>query len=108
MCCSTGVCGTDTNPKLVQFASDLNWIAAEGAQVTRFNLAQQPDAFVKNAAVNQALTARGTDCLPIVVVDGVLVSQSIYPTREQLAQLAGIEVPCCGGGESKGGSGCCS
>jgi len=107
MCCSTGVCGTDIDPKLVQFAGDLHWIASEGARVTRFNLAQQPDAFVRNPSVNQALKARGTDSLPIVLVDGVLVSQSIYPTREQLAELAGLKEPCCGGGP-KDGSGCCS
>ena len=26
MCCSTGVCGVDVDPVLVQFAADLQWL----------------------------------------------------------------------------------
>ena len=115
MCCSTGVCGTDTDPQLAQFAGDLLWAASEGVNVTRFNLSQQPQAFVESAPVLTAMQTRGTDVLPIILVDGVLVTQSIYPTREQLAKLAGIDSCCneesdsgCCGESSEGKGGCCS
>jgi len=113
MCCSTGVCGTDVDPKLIQFAADLAWLKEQGATVTRYNLAQQPAAFAINPAVTESLKTQGNECLPLVVVDGIIATRSIYPSREQLATLAGLQSNCCededegccgGNGES---SGCC-
>jgi hypothetical protein len=108
MCCSTGVCGTDVDPKLVQFASDLAWLKEQGASVTRFGLAQQPAAFVGNPAVAEALKVHGNGCLPLVLVDGVIATRSIYPTREQLASLAGVQgESCCCQQKQEKDEGCC-
>lgn len=119
MCCSTGVCGTDVDPKIVQFASDLAWLKEQGVTVSRFNLAQQPAAFAENATVRDALKSLGNECLPLLLVEGAIATRSIYPSREQLATLAGIDAQsstCCAdddsesegccGGDSK--EGCCS
>lgn len=114
MCCSTGVCGTEVDPKLVQFASDLAWLKQQGVLVERFNLAQQPGAFASNPLVCETLKSLGNDSLPLVLVNGSIATRSIYPTREQLAQLAGVKStdccsdsqPCCSGDQSK--SSCCS
>ena len=59
-------------------------------------------------AVTEALRTSGNGCLPLVLVDGTIVTRSIYPTRDQLALLAGLgsENSCCGGGETEGSS-CC-
>ena len=119
MCCSTGVCGTDVDPKIVQFASDLTWLKQQGASVERFNLAQQPAAFAENSVVRDALKTMGNECLPLVLINGAIATRSIYPTREQLALLAGVDSEssaccsddsgkseeCCGGDKS---GGCCS
>jgi hypothetical protein len=102
MCCSTGVCATDVDPKLVQFASDLAWLKDRGVSVERFNLAQQPAAFVANPAVGEALKTHGTGALPLVLVDDAIATRSIYPNREQLAALAGLDgdsSACCGGND---------
>jgi hypothetical protein len=107
MCCSTGVCGTEVDPALIQFASDVGWLREQGVRVERYNLAQQPAAFATNAGVASALKDHGNACLPLVLVDGVIATRSIYPSRAQLAQLAGLEKsPCCGGGDGQQ-SGCC-
>jgi hypothetical protein len=37
-------------------------------------LVQQPDAFAANRQVQQALAAEGTDCLPLILVNGVVGS----------------------------------
>lgn len=116
MCCQTGVCGNDIDPRLVQFASDLEWLKQQGVSVNRFNLAQQPAAFAASGLVTGALKSHGTECLPLVLVDGTIATRSIYPTRDQLAALAGVDASsaccaddsaesegCCGSGES-----CCS
>ena len=90
MCCSTGVCGPAVDPELVRFAADVDWLQANGAIVERFNLAQQPGAFATDDVVRVALEAEGNECLPLVVVDGQIVSRATYPDRDTLATLAGL------------------
>ena len=89
MCCSTGVCGVEVDPVLVQFSADLQWLAEHDIQVKRYNLAQEPQAFVGNPEVVKEMQA-GMDRLPILVVDGHIVSTGMYPSRMQLAQKLGI------------------
>jgi hypothetical protein len=107
MCCPTGVCGSDVDPKLIQFASDLAWLKQQGVSVERFNLAQQPAAFAANPVVGEALRTQGNSCLPIVLVDGAIATRSIYPNREQLAQLAGVGDESRGCCDEEGGESCC-
>ncbi|MEX0791818.1 MAG: arsenite efflux transporter metallochaperone ArsD [Pirellulaceae bacterium] len=110
-CCSTGVCGPDVDPVLVTFAADLQWLASQGHQVERFNLAQQANAFLRNREVEQLVTVQGTRVLPIVMVDDQPVSQGRYPSREELNQWTSgkpalAPLPVMGGGDCCGGS-CC-
>ncbi len=108
MCCSTGICGPQVDPVLPRFAADLEWLKSQGHQVERFNLAQQPAAFIQNSEVHQLLDTQGTDCLPLVVVDGHIVHRRRYPSREMLSvwmdaktstaalPVVGDEGSCCG------------
>lgn len=91
MCCSTGVCGPSVDPVLPRFAADLEWLKSKGAQVERYNLAQEVGAFTSNPIVKTTLNSQGTKCLPLVLVDGVIVSEAIYPTRKVLAGFAGVD-----------------
>jgi len=90
MCCSTGVCGPSVDPELARFAGDAGWLAARGGVVERFNLAQQPGAFAERPAVREALRAKGEECLPLIFADGEMVREGSYPTRDELADLAGL------------------
>ena len=90
MCCSTGVCGPSINPKLVQFAADVAWLATHDIAVDRFNLSQQPAAFVENPLVKNKLANAGEGCLPLILVDGVVRSEGRYLNREELSTLANI------------------
>jgi len=111
MCCSTGVCGPDVDPVLPKFAADLDWLKNQGHNVERYNLAQQPQAFIENKTIHNLLSTAGTDCLPVVVVDGKIVSQSVYPSREDLAGWVAIapakKQPVAEAGGCCGTSGCC-
>ena len=113
MCCSTGVCGPQVDPVLPRFAADLAWLKSQGHQVERFNLAQQPAAFVQNSEVQQLLASQGTDCLPLITVDGRIVSRTEYPSRETLAKWVGSATEpealqmASEGGACCGSSGCC-
>ena len=88
MCCSTGVCGPAVDPALSLFAADLDWLAGQGVSVERFNLAQQPEAFVAHPEVTEALREHGEGALPLILVDGRKVMEGVYPSRHQLARLA--------------------
>jgi len=103
MCCATGVCGPSVDPELARFSGDLAWLKTQGIEVRRFNLAQNPAAFVEHAVVQQALATRGNDCLPLLLVDERVAVEGSYPSRETLAALTGVVVrklslgaSCCG------------
>ena len=89
MCCSTGVCGPTVDPLLARFSADLAWLAAQGFTVERFNLSSEPGAFVANELVKKALDGEGTECLPMILCDGVVIAQGLYPTRRTLANRLG-------------------
>ncbi|KAB2661789.1 arsenite efflux transporter metallochaperone ArsD [Brucella tritici] len=90
MCCSTGVCGVDVDQQLVTFAADLEWARQQGARIERFNLSQQPMAFVDNAAVKGFLDRSGQDALPLVLVDDEVALAGRYPQRAELARWLGV------------------
>ncbi len=93
MCCSTGVCGPSVDPALARFAADAEWLAGQGVKVERFNLAQQPGAFAERPLVTEMLRTKGEQSLPLVLADGQVVSEGTYPSRAELAGIAGIEQP---------------
>lgn len=112
LCCSTGVCGTDVDQALVNFSADVAWAKEHGAQIARFNLAQQPMAFAENAVVKGFLQRSGHDALPLILIDGDIALAGRYPNRAELARWLGITAPgaaatpapeatpCCGSGKS--------
>ncbi len=111
MCCATGLCGPDPDATLVQFAADLKVFAAGGVTIERFNLAQQPEAFVAEEVVRTTVNTLGVGVLPLLLVDGRVASHSRYPSRSELealmdaspAPLLALDVA----GSCAPGSGCC-
>ncbi|MCK7491500.1 MAG: arsenite efflux transporter metallochaperone ArsD [Comamonadaceae bacterium] len=105
MCCSSGVCGAEVDQKLVAFAADVAWAQQAGAQIERFNLAQQPMAFAQDATVGAFLQRSGAEALPLILVDGEVALAGRYPQREELGALGRAALPaaapaggCCSGG----------
>jgi len=107
MCCSTGICGPDVDPKLVQFAAALDWLKSQGVIVQRHTLSQTPAAFVENELVRTALEEKGEAALPILLINGKVAETGRYLERGELAALLDLEIPktsapgrhdCCPGG----------
>ncbi len=92
MCCSTGVCGPVVDPTLPRFSADLDWLNSQGIAVERYSLSQQPGAFVENDVVQNAMSSEGNGCLPLVLVNGQIVSRGVYPSRAELASFVGLTV----------------
>ena len=109
MCCSTGVCGINVDPKLVEFASTLKTLSASGIVVERYNLAQEPQAFVENIKVKELLTEKGQDALPFIFIDDELKWFGKIPSKADILNAFGIDIKsetsnnCCCSEDS----GCC-
>ncbi len=104
LCCSSGVCGLDTDQALITFAADVDWAKKNGAQIERFNLAQQPTVFADNATVKGFLERSGQEALPLILVNGDIALAGRYPNRTELARWTGVKETteaqqgsCCGG-----------
>lgn len=103
LCCNTGVCGPDPDQALVDFTADLDWLTRQGVSVRRANLAQDPAAFADSAVARAFVQKVGASGLPLIVADDVTVATGRYPSRAELARIAGVEAPaentatgCCG------------
>ncbi len=97
MCCSTGVCGPSVDPELVRIQEALRQLQKQApeVQVQRYGLSSEPQAFVANSAVAELLKSEGPECLPLIFLDGMLVSKGSYPSNEQIqgaAKLAGFDL----------------
>lgn len=104
LCCESGVCGVDAEQALVTFSADLSWARQHGAQIERFNLAQQPLVFAENPIVRKFLERSGQDALPLILVDGEVALAGRYPQRAELARWAAIAEPA----ERKPATSCCA
>ena len=97
MCCSTGICGTDIDPDLVNFAAMLAQLGTHGVKIERYNLGQQPMAFAQNSVVKGLLEKEGMEVLPLIFLDGEIRLKGRYPTHDERPALirvamGGLEV----------------
>lgn len=92
MCCSTGICGASVDKELLRVATVIENLTRKGAQINRFNLSSQPNAFVENQLINDNLKQNGPEILPITLVDGEIVKTKSYPSNEEFAEWTGIKV----------------
>lgn len=93
MCCSTGICGTDVDQRLVDLAADLDWLKAQGASVQRFGLSREPAEFATNDTIRQIMQDSQGDDLPVFMIDGALKAKARYPSRAELAEWTGMNAP---------------
>ena len=104
MCCSTGVCGPDVDTELLQLASFLKNIDPNAVKVERYNLSQEPAVYT-TGIIRDQLKEKGTDILPLVLINDEIVSSGAYPSLKELSRLLGViqissepSSGCCGGG----------
>lgn len=68
---------------MAAFSGFLHRAREQGCTVDRFNLAQQPIAFVENEIVRDIIEREGVEVLPIVFVDGELKLKRRYPDEAE-------------------------
>lgn len=91
LCCSSGLCGPNIDPVLVKMNDAIMALKKQGVEVERFNLAQQPKAFMEKPEVKSLLTKNGKKILPITLVNGRVFKTGEYPSYEELCDALGIK-----------------
>jgi len=91
MCCSTGVCGSDVDDSLADFANDVKWLKLQEVDVKRYNLGQEPEAFKMNPHVLERLKKDGAKVLPLIFINGKMVPEGGYPDRSALTNWIDLD-----------------
>jgi hypothetical protein len=84
MCCSTGVCGTSPDPELIRVGEMVEELKAQGHSIVRHMLSSDTSAFTSNRQVYDTMLKEGMNVLPIVTVDGVILTKGRYPKIDEL------------------------
>lgn len=90
MCCPTGLCGPTLDPELLRMSFIMNNIKTAQVNAVRFNLTNEPQAFIDNKQVNDLLMVEGMECLPVIFIDDELVLKGRYPTTAQFSEWTGL------------------
>lgn len=88
--CASGSCSPEIQMELLRIERIVNELREKGVTVSRFNIMDDGPAFLASEVVKEVLVAEGTDCLPLVLVDGTIKSRLEYPTDLELAKWAGL------------------
>lgn len=84
-----GVIGTHYDPAFETFEADLDWLESTGMLVERFDPTTAADEVAARPVVQQAFSAEGDRCLPLILVGDAVVARGAYPSRAQLARAVG-------------------
>ena len=84
-----GVCGVVPDRVFGAFEEELDWLEANGLLVERIDPDRQPAEAACFQGVTDAIAREGPHCLPLILVDGVIVLSGVHPTRTQLARVIG-------------------
>ncbi len=91
MCCSSGLCGPTLDPVLVRMNDAVLALRKQGVEIERFNLAQQPKAYMENKTVADLLSKNGKKILPVIMVNGEVFRTGEYPSYEELCAVLNIK-----------------
>lgn len=84
-----GVCGVVPDRLSDALERNLDWLEANGFLVERLDPFREAAAAARFPGVTTILAREGQRCLPLVLVDGELVSSGHHPTRTELARMVG-------------------
>jgi len=111
------VSGIGVDGDLLRVSAFINTLEAEGKKIIRYNISNEPQTFVNNKDVNDAIISEGNQVLPITILDGEIKQMGSYPSNANLATWSGMsreellsmirKARDASGGGCCGGGGCC-
>ena len=86
MCCDSGVCGTEPDLVLVEFADTLKKLAQDfpAVEIMRANMTTGLSVFRKNVEILIMIKKEGMGILPLILIDGKVFSKQRYPKYDEL------------------------
>jgi len=84
-----GVIGRLMDAAFEAFERTLDWLETTGILVERIDPQREPGEAARFESVARSLAREGRRCLPLVLVDGEIVSSGVRPGRARLARLVG-------------------
>lgn len=84
-----GMIGVVHDSAFEAFEERLDWLEATGQLVERVDPSTAAADAASRDPVRQILAKEGDGCLPLIVVDGIVVSRGVYPSRTDLARAVG-------------------
>ncbi|MBR0384267.1 MAG: arsenic metallochaperone ArsD family protein [Eubacteriaceae bacterium] len=87
---------TPSAPDEASLAFDvtLSDLSASGLRVERHDVIMDPEAIAAHSGAADLFAQEGTEALPIIAVDDVVMSFMTYPGRDELLSWFDVEPPC--------------
>jgi hypothetical protein len=89
-CACGGGCRPRSPDDLARFDSALDWLRTQGLEVKHYDPSRQYGDYLGSAVFVKAVNQHGLGWLPLLVLDGEIVSHGDFPGREELAALVGL------------------
>jgi len=89
-CCSAGSRRPNADQELAKFSAALDWLRTQGMEVKRYDPRQQYDEYLGSAVLVGAVNQHGLGWLPLIVLNGEIVSHGNYPGLDELASIVGL------------------
>lgn len=84
MCCPTGLCGPTLDQTLLDVNETIRALQHDNYRVERYQMASNPNAFLRNAEVMKLVREKQMEALPIIVVRGRVIKVGTYPCSEEI------------------------
>lgn len=86
LCCSTGICGPEPDKALIQLTEDVRRLQVELPEETimRASMSFNAQAYLESPEVLKLVKAKGTDILPITVLNGKILAKQRYMSYDEM------------------------
>ncbi|HEC24796.1 MAG TPA: arsenite efflux transporter metallochaperone ArsD [bacterium] len=87
LCCSTGVCGPNSDEKLIKMRDLIDKLKSdfgERVEIKRQSISQEPKKFLENFSVQILIKNEGKAALPVCILDGKVITYGRYPEVKEI------------------------
>ena len=86
MCCDTGICGPQTDRTLIEFNETLKQLKKDypDMKIQRANMSSNLNVFIQNPDILKLVKEKGLDVLPVIRLDGALISEKKYMSYAEI------------------------
>jgi hypothetical protein len=88
LCCSTGICGPEPDKSLIELNEALRKSQGDfkNLKIIRASLSHNAQAFLENEEVLRLVKEKGTEILPITVLNGRIISKQRYMKYDEMKE----------------------